>query len=305
MNTLRQRKTILGISIIFLLLLALPLTLYVTKQQQDLRQRAAGLPSNSKDIIAQIDGQAITKSELQEDVAEVFKSAPSDPRALQPLIDELIEKKLLEKVASERRISVNTNDLRKQMNKQGIITMDSDSPLQDEVKTEVLKEKVTRQVAKTRDAFTVGFWIPPEHYDGPLTEAQKTLVQRQRADASQALSIIEQKIRQGEDPLAVAREVSNQFPSLQSIMAVNGYLIATTKNDELFRQPFLYEFDRKRANVEYFKKLFEANSQQVMVVLDPATNAGGNVVKIVGVTNGSYDNYAEWLADQKVKRVKR
>ena len=215
------------------------------------------------------------------------------------------EEKLLQQSAKDLGVGISSTDIREEMNEQGIVTIDSESPLKKEIDTDILREKISRKVAKTRDAFTVGFWIPPTSYDVPLTPEQRTLIEQQRKDATPALTIIEERMRRGDNPLAIARDVSQQFPSLQSIMAVNGYIIATTQNQSLLQQPMLYEFENSRANVAYFKKLFETSSNQVTVVKETGTNDGGSVIRVVGATNGSYNNYKEWLNDQKAKRVKR
>lgn len=299
MNTLLQQKKVISLGVILLLLLAIPLTLYLTRQEQDIRQEAA-----NPTVLAQIDGRTISKNELQDKIEKVYKNSPGS-QALQPLIDELIEEKLLQQSAKDLGVGISSTDIREEMNEQGIVTIDSESPLKKEIDTDILREKISRKVAKTRDAFTVGFWIPPTSYDVPLTPEQRTLIEQQRKDATPALTIIEERMRRGDNPLAIARDVSQQFPSLQSIMAVNGYIIATTQNQSLLQQPMLYEFENSRANVAYFKKLFETSSNQVTVVKETGTNDGGSVIRVVGATNGSYNNYKEWLNDQKAKRVKR
>jgi len=299
MNTLLQQKKVISLGVILLLLLAIPLTLYLTRQEQDIRQEAA-----NPTVLAQVDGRTISKNELQDKIAKVYKNSPSN-QALQPLVDELIEEKLLQQSAKDLGIGISSTDIREEMNEQGIVTIDSDSTLKKEIDTDILREKISRKVAKTRDAFTVGFWIPPSNYDVPLTPEQKTLIEQQRRDAIPALTIIEERMRRGDNPLAIARDVIQQFPSLQSIMAVNGYIIATTQNQSLLQQPILYEYENSRANVAYFKRLFETSSNQVTVVKETGTNDGGSVIRVVGATNGSYNNYKEWLNDQKAKRVKR
>lgn len=303
MNTLLQKKKIISIGLLLLLLLAIPLTIFITQQEQDIRQEAAR--PNIQQGLAQVGSTVITQEELQKKVAKIYQSNTTDQKALQPLLDELIEEKLLQQASQELGISVNTSDVQAEMNEQGIASIDSDSPLKTEIDAEILREKITRKVAKTRDAFTVGFWIPPENYDVPLTPEQRALVEQQRRDAEPALLMIEERMRRGDNPLTIARETSLQYPSLQSIMAVNGYILSRTPNESLLQQSVLYEYETERANVAYFKQLFETGVNQVTVVKETGTSDGGSVIKVVGVTEGRYNNYQEWLKEQKNARVRK
>lgn len=303
MNTLLQKKKIISIGIAILILSGIPLSLFLVRQEQDIRQNAAG--PNIQHGLAQVGGSVITREELQKKVAKTYKNDPSNQAALQPLLDELIEEKLLQQAAKDLGVNITSSDVREEMNEQGIASIDSDSPVKTEIDVNVLKEKIARKVAKTRDAFTVGFWIPPQNYDVPLTPEQKTLIEQQRKDAAPALTIIEDRMRRGENPLTIAKDISQQFPSLQSIISVNGYLLATTKNQSLLQQPILYEFENERANVTYFKKLFETGSNQVTVVKNTGTSDGGSVIRVVNATDGRYNNYEEWLKEQKAQRVRK
>ncbi len=303
MPTIIHNKKIISIILVALILLTIPLTLYLTQQEQDIRQEAAR-PTLQNGLV-QVGGNVITKNDLQEKIDKVYRGNPTDQTSLQPLLDELVEEELLRQAASTLNLSVNGQDVREKMNEKGIASIDSESTLSNEVNSDVLKEKISKKVAKTREAFTVGFWIPPKNYDVPLTQEQKELIQKQREEAGPALTIIEERMKKGDNPVDIARGINQQFPSLQPIIAVNGYILATTQNQSLFQQPILYEFEKNRANVAYFKKLFEASQNQVIVVKDTGTNDGGSVIRVVSATNGSYNNYKEWLNDQKAKRVKR
>lgn len=295
-----SRRTLL-IIIVILLALAVPLTLFLVSQQQDIRQRAA-TPDTS--VLATFDGQPVTEQEVRSFADQTYKTAPTDPAELKTSLDELIERKILDKVVQENNLQISDQEITDQLATEGLLDLANDPTIRENARISVIKRKIEQRFTKTREAYTVGFWLTPPNYGGvSLTQEQQSLLTQQKANTPSALAEILTGMQNGDEPLALARRVAAKYPSLETVMSVNGFIIQTTENEKLLMQPLLYSFQQGRANLAFFKTLFTLSANQVTLVEDPQTSAGGVVIKVVGATDGPFDNYSDWLADQKAKRV--
>lgn len=298
---LLSRKKIVALFAILTLLGALPIILYLQSQQQDIRQRAA---ETDPSVMASFDGQPmITEQDVKTFADQTYQTVPTDTAEMRSSLDELIERKLLEKVIQEENIQIIDQDIMSQLATDDLTDLANDPVVRANAKVNVMKRKIELLFTKTREAYTIGFWLPPTNYGVSLTPSSQELITKQRADTPNALTDILSGIQAGEEPLAVAHNVVAKYPSLTTVMAVNGYILSTTENQKVLTQPLVYSFQKDRENVTFFKILFSLSPGQIALVEDPETSLGGVVIKITGATNGAFDDYPAWLSDQKVKHV--
>lgn len=294
-----SRRTLL-IIVIILLALAVPLTLYLVSQQQDIRQRA----SAPEATLATFDGQPITEQEVRTFADQTYSTAPADLAELKASLNELIERKLLDKIVQEENIQISDQEITEQLATEGLSDLANDPIIRENARISVIKRKIELRFTKTREAYTVGFWLTPPSYGGvTLNQEQQNLLAQQKANTPNALAEILTGMQNGDEPLALAKQIVAKYPSLATVMSVNGFIMQTTENQQLLTQPLLYSFQQGRANLAFFRTLFTLSVNQIALVEDPETSAGGVVIKVVGATDGPFDNYSAWFADQKAKRV--
>lgn len=298
------------VAVLFLILLviAIPLTLYLISQQQDIRQRASEgtteVPTPvSTSTMATIDGQPISEQDVKAFADQAYKTVPTDPSELKTSLNQLIEKKILEKVVTDQNIEITDQDITNQLAKDDLSNFSNDPIVRENARISVMKRKIELQFTKTRTAYTVGFWLPPVGYGITLTQEEQDLLAKQRADTKNALAEILKGLQAGDGSLVLAKSIVTKYPSLNTVMSVNGFLLGKTANEILLTQPTVYSFQKGREDIAFFKTLFSLTQDQVALVEDPKTSSGGVVIKVTGVTDGPFDNYSAWFADQKTTRV--
>lgn len=298
------------VAVLFLILLviAIPLTLYLISQQQDIRQRASEgtteVPTPvSTSTMATLDGQPISEQDVKAFADQAYKTVPTDPSELKTSLNQLVEKKILEKVVTDQNIEITDQDITNQLAKDDLSNFSNDPIVRENARISVMKRKIELQFTKTRTAYTVGFWLPPVGYGITLTQEEQDLLAKQRADTKNALAEILKGLQAGDGPLVLAKSIVTKYPSLNTVMSVNGFLLGKTANEVLLTQPTVYSFQKGRQEITFFKTLFSLTQDQVALVEDPKTSSGGVVIKVTGVTDGPFDNYSAWFADQKATRV--
>lgn len=298
-NLLSNKKRFFSLLIILLLVLSIPIVVFLSQQQQDIRQQAAANPNE----IATIDGQSITQEMLVQETGDLYKTTTTDSEAIKTAFNDLVEQRLLDREAQQQSLAPTESELMQQLRRDGLSDYAQNTTIRETARIAVLKRKIEKKYTKTREAFTVGFWLPPADYNVALTPEQTILVTKQRQDTQAALTLIQTRLQQGDEPIIVARAVLAQFPSLNSVLAVNGYILDKTPEEIQLTEPLLYSYQGGRANLAFFKTLFEMQPNQVQTVIDKTSSDGGTVIKIITSTNGPFDTYTDWLRDAKAKRV--
>lgn len=293
------RNKIIAAGIFIAMLLALVLTIIVLQQQQNIRQEASTQP----DILVTVAGNPITRQDVNVYSDTMYQTVPTDIASLQVMLNELIEKRLIESIAQREGITATDSEIQSQIQRDGFTDFINDPVVSATAKESVIKRKLELKYTKTREAFTVGFWIPPLDYGVPIPEDQIELVAQQRLNAQDALLEIEELLESGEDPYDTALIVSQNFPSLAPIMAVNGYIVSEQTNTKPMTEPVIYSYQAGRSNLTFFRTLFSLEPGQIGVAEDPQTNAGGSVIHVISKTDGPFDNYSGWFGEVKNKEV--
>lgn len=274
--------------------------MYLSQQEQDPRQQAA-TPNYPAGTVAAVHGQAITKDYLRRKALEQYKADAITDEVLKIILDKEIERLLLEKEAAKQGIITSDSDVTEHVRR--LFNQDELTPaLLEQGEYQLLKETVSKSVSKTREAFTIGFWLPPEEYDVPVSSAKQREVASQRQVASQVVAKAKQRLAQNEEPLQIARDLLQEYPVLEPILAVNGYLLATTENEELLTNPILYTYSDTNNKNPFFPVLFSLKPGQVKEVTTPSSS-GALVIKVTAATDGNSASYEAWLAGQKQNSV--
>jgi hypothetical protein len=296
-----HKRRLLVALLVVLLLGGVVLGVYLVQQQQSLNQHAAN--TTTTDAVATVDNQPITLSDLRTIAKRQYKESAIDATVLQKTLDDLLTDRLLQNEAKKRGLNVSQGEITGQA--QLISASDSASFAQgvlDEAQEQALKDKITRAVATTREAYTIGFWVPPSNYDVQMTSEERQIAVKQRAIRDQVLTDIRQQLTAGDEPLQVAQAILKTYPILAPILSVNGYILEKNPPEELLTNPILYDLQTSRSKNPFFATLFAMQTGDIQKIIS-SSNGGGFVVKVTAATTGQYNSFQDWLNASKKNRT--
>lgn len=284
----RKRLFLFGSFIV--VMLAIPITVYLSQQQQDQRSQASEVPDST--VVAIFDsGEQITKGQVRK-VAEE-QSAPSsvDAEALRVALSNLIEMKILDRAATDLEIDID-QDWVDELIEGGLSENDA--------YYEVLRNQVTLKAVKSRSAFTVQFWNTPASGVSSLTEEEKTLSARQLADGTPALNRAQALLGRGDDILEVGDTILTEYPSLKPVLAINGYILNGLPESERItaKRPQVYQRGDSGLDSQTQEVIFNLDEGNLASARNTESNRGGILFKIVSVNDDGAETYDEWFEGQ-------
>lgn len=198
------------------------------------------------------------------------------------------------------RNAVEEEILKQEFQKEGLTIPQSSSRMS---KINSMRDQVTSSLISSREAFVIGWWLPPYNYPGRPTEEEKKLLEQQRKDTPIALKDIENDLKKGVIPLDAAQNAHKKYPSVAGILAVNGYILDQEKNTSIFTKPRLYTKDKEEfENTPIYTAIFNQKVNDIRTVIS-LDGAGGSVVVVKSSSEGSYKNYNQWYETMKKKYV--
>lgn len=287
-----RKKLLISLGLL-VVIIAIPLTVYLAQIQQDQRGRAAKVtPENA--IVATINGEDIRKSDVRKVAEEQYARSAVDKTALKDGLDILIERKLLDAEAKVQQITPNTLETMYLVEGEGF----SDK----EAYYEVLKKEINLKTSKTRQANSIGFWLPNEAYRANLESVDKETAATQIAVAVPALSEIETRLKNGEGIVAVANSVSSKYPVLSKSISINGEIIdgLTDAEKQAIANGKIYGFADSNLDVSVRNGLFAMQKGEIKKFTPTENNAGGYVFTLLEIGNDSGSaSYDTWLSDKR------
>lgn len=164
---------------------------------------------------------------------------------------------------------------------------------------ELVKQSIVPSQVKSVDASVISYYIPPpdKYPDRQLPEFTE-----QRKIAPIVAGEIEAKLKNGEKPIAVAREMYSKYPILEKILAVNSAPLKTT-NEKYLQDVKNWPYEVKRAEEQFYKTLFSLKAGTIKKNIWP-DGSGIAVMKIISVSSGTNQSYESWLDEKKKELVK-
>lgn len=273
----RKRLFIFGSFIV--VLFAIPLTVYITQKQQEIRSQASAVPEST--VIVTINGQDFTKADIRDVANEQYESSAVDDQALKDALDVLIERNILD-IEAER------------------LGVEADSQAEDYY--EVLQEKITLAATKSRKVLSLGFWSPKSSDQGNLSASEKQLAQILTTQGRIALSEIEPRLNAGEDILEITNSIRTKYPSISDYIALNGYRLTDSSEEEkeLTAKAYVVEFGDSNMDPTVLNGVFALDVGQIRKFQATETNDGGSVFKIIEKGNDSGPTtYSQWLSGKR------
>lgn len=293
----KVNKKIAALALIILFIVALPITIFVSQQQQN-TQSGAAVSLTPETVIAVLNGQNILEKDVENVALEQYDTNSIDTQALQDALDILIERKILDYEKNQKSITVTQDEINKKQ---------ADGVNEKQASYEVLKDKVTIANTKNWQAFSIGFWLPPNDELSDLTGDEKTTRKKQLEEGLKSLDDAKDQLQAKKYPLDIARNLVNKYPPLEAIMGVNGWLIKdlnSSANFSDFTSPRIYTYEKSNSGQPFFDTLYSMkNAGQIKKAISDK-ESGGSIIKLIKANPGAkYDTYEDWLSARKTTLV--
>lgn len=286
------RKKLFLIGSFVVVLIAIPLTVYITQKQQETRSQASEVLESR--VVAIINGEQITKAEVRKVAEEQNAPSAVDAQALKDGLSTLEERKILEIAAEELGIGPSQELVIERAAQDGVSEI--------QARYEVLREIVILAKVKSRQALSIEFWNPPQSSRDSLTAEEKENADNELSDGIPALAEAETGIRSGENIMDIGQSLITRYPSLAPVLGVNGYILSELEETEKEKasMPQIYEFGDSSLDRITLSALFAMEVGEVKSVTNTSSNRGGTVFKLVSKGNeGGELSYEDWLDKQK------
>ncbi len=289
-----SRKKVAIVGLVFLAVIAVPISVYTVMQNQDTRTKAAVDDENI--VVAVINGKQITKAQVRLVAQEQNDPSAVDDQALKTALEVLAEREILDKTATSLGITPDQQRVNKYTLQE---FTDKDA------KYEALREQIILKEVKSREAMSVGFWNPPPGGGSAaaLSTEEQAVAASELTIGTAALCDIESGIKAGDTVLEVGESILTDNQALENVLAVNGFILSklTPDQKEIAKFPQIYEFGDSGLDNETRDALFATPINQSVITKDTEANRGGVVFKVTatGKDTGPV-TYIEWLNQQKV-----
>ncbi len=286
------RKRLFLIGSFIVVMFAIPLTVYITQKQQEVRSRAAEVPDTT--VVAVFNGEQITKGQVRDVAEEQNDPSSVDAQALKDALIVLAERKILDLTAEDLGIGAYSDRVN--------ILVENEGFSEEEARYEVLRDQIILAKVKSREATSVEFWNPPQSSLDSLTAEEKENARKELSDGIPALNSAVTKINAGTDVIDVGKSILVSYPSLKPVLAVNGYILDSL--DEAGKIPAslpqIYEFGDSSLDQTILNALFSMGIGEVKSITNTSSNRGGTVFRLVskGTDSGEL-SYEDWLDKQK------
>jgi hypothetical protein len=292
-------KKAMAILVGLFIVVALPLTVFVSQRQQN-TQTGAFQALTPDTIVAIFNGTNIYERDIEQVAAEQYDPNSIDREVLKDSFDILIERKILDFEKTQKNIEVSQDEIDQKANQDGI------SQVQAQYK--VLQDKITKLETKNWQAYTIGFWIPPTDEQSILTSKEKQTSKTQLSDGLKALDDIQALMQTDQAPLDIAREEIVKYPSLGSVLAVNDYLLSGVKDGgdlTNYQNANIYAYDQSKVGNPFFDTLYAMRTPNQVQKVIKEKSGGGDVIKLLDVNpDAQFNNYDAWLKSEKQSLVR-
>lgn len=285
------RKKLFLIGSFIVVMLAIPLTVYLSQRQQDTQSRASEVPDTTVVAIFN-NGEQITKGQVRQVAEEQNDPSVVDAQALKDGLQTLIERKILDLTADDLGIEPDPDQ---------ISNLVADGFSEEDARYEVLRDQIIIAKVKSREALSVEFWNPPANALEFLTAVEKENARQELADGIPALVSAETKMNAGTEVIDVGGSLLTTYPSLKPVLAVNGYILSSLNGTEkeFAAFPQTYQFGDSSLDQATLNALFAMNINEIKKITNTQSNRGGTVFKLVSKGNDSGAvTYDDWLEEQ-------
>lgn len=263
--------------------------------------------SRSNPPESRLEGE-VSDAEIRKVASETYTDGSIDKESLNIAKDIAIERKILDKLASENNITLSQDEIQRQLNLESATEIDA--------KYDLLKKRVIKLKVINWEMHSVRFWILPDKAtqengqtvykppDDEMTPEERRIRLRRLQDREKALSDAE-NLMQNSTALSAAQTIASKYPSLASLLAVNGNIVSNLSPNEPvppeFTTPELLTQDNVSGDLYADTIRSMQTPAEIKKVLSD-NNGGGAVFKLVSYNkNAQYATYEELLKEEAKK----
>lgn len=292
------RRNLFILLSILVVLIAVPLTLYLSQRQQETRSHA----STPNPVVATVAGNQITQSDVLKIALEDSDqtSINADPENLATAKDTAIERAILDSVSQDEGITADQSEIDQVVSDEDISST--------EAKYEVLRNKIITEKVRYAKALSIGYWEPTVDQKANYSDSDWATVQQQEADGAKAMDSAARSLASSDDAVGITSDLIKTYPSLSGVLAMNGLIFSKMDPSDQVDSatPALYEYGDSNFDPETRDKVFATTNKvgDIIPVSNTSANGGGTVFKITEIGAGTEDSYDSWLAKEKASIVK-
>lgn len=285
-----SKKLALGILIV-LVLVALPVTVFLTQQQQNIKQEAV-VPISDETIIGIFNGTPILKKDLQNVAKEQYAPSAVDNDALKVALDTLIERKILDKEKQDKNIIISQSEIDEKIAQEDLSSVEANYA--------VLRERVAELNTKYWKAYTIGFWVPPANDLTQLTEQEKTERQQILTQGLNLINQAEQRMKGNDSVLSIAQALLTENPNFGGILAVNGVQVNSDIDEYVFNNPKTFDYQSVNTGQAFFDTLYAMKTSGEVKKAVAVDGTGASAIKLIEANpDAAFNTYNNWLSDRK------
>ncbi len=304
-----KKKALILIGIIFAILILFSITIFIlTKKTSPKKPASSTINTSSDKLIATIGNQKIYRSDVYNLAKKQYSEDAINEQVLKTFYNLIVERKILDIEASKLGIKVTEQEAvlaaRENLaSKNDVI----EQTYTVQKRYDLLKEKIMSKSIKSRTAFSVDFWTAGSSYDQQeISASDKQKATKIQSQAKKAFPQIEALIKQGTAPIDAVKKImtNSKFSDLNNIIAVNGYIVSLTANQEVMKKPRIYTVDDKISlGNSFYDFLFSLKKGDVRTIFSE-DGAIGKIFKVTDLSNFPFDNYQQWLQKKQAENLK-
>lgn len=288
-------KLFAAVAVLVILAVSLPLTIFLTQQQQTIKSGAANTITDAT-VVGSFNGSQFTVGTLKDVILEQYGSdSLYNSDTLKIARDIYVERRILDTKSAELGLSISQTDIDSLAVNTGL------TPTQ--AKYELLKQQIILTQVNYVKAVSIGFWVPPGgEIDNYATEVQQ-IVQKQKDEGAGAIAQASASFNNGQDVLTIAQSIyaNPAYSDLKPVLSMNASKFAQIPDSDkqTAAQPVLYEYGDTNFDSKTRDLLFGIAKGEVATSISDQSSGGEAVFKVIEKGSGTFNSYKDWLNKQE------
>lgn len=246
----------------------------------------------SDPLLATVGNQKIYKSTVEKAASEQYDPNSLTNKVIKEYLQIVVERAILGIEADKQGITVTDTDIADYKLKYPAIRN------QNTIRFNIIKEKLIAKDVNYVDAYTVGYAIPPLG-DGYIQTPEN--IERRALENTVGDELV-QRINGGEEPIVVAQSIYDQYPILQPVLGVNGYILQTSTDTKELEDPRRFVYDPRNKGFPLYEALFNQTPGPAKKYIWE-DGSGLSVIQVISAHKSSVETYKQWIDTKKKELV--
>jgi hypothetical protein len=291
----RSRKSMIisgGIIAFLVVIIGFLTFLLIAKNNTQKSSNKTSTAAANNPLLATVGSQKIYKSTVEKAASEEYDPNHLSNKVIKQYLEVVIERAILGIEADKQGITVTDADIADYKKQYPTIRN------QNIIRFNIIKQKLIAKDVNYVDAFTIGYSIPPLNADYVQTPEN---VQRRSLENSVGDEIV-QKLEAQETPYDVTQQIYDQYPILQPVIGINGYIFENATDKALLQEPRRFIYNPEFAEQPLYQALFSQSPGEIKKYVWQ-DGSGMSVIQTITVHKSSTDSYKDWINTKKKELV--